>query len=382
MKDLDFHIPSRVILGTDSFSRLGHAMEGLGTRALLITDTILADGPLPERASAILSQKGINLIQHEGVPSDSFHDYTEKYVSLAKAGQCQVVIGMGGIQTLSIAKASAILAGGDRRADDFLDGYPAPSQGLRYVEIPTTCRNPFMFTGEVLLVDSRNRNTRIMNIPGGQPDLVIMDPNLMATLTEKVGFATLMDTFLFALEGLISDKGTFLSDSLFLKAAAQLVKALECTKDPLDTEGFRDYACQGGVTAAMGLAMSSLGVGSSLEFITAGKLGLPKALLGAMLLPEILEWGAMAAPDKIIRLSPILAEDTRGLSVSDAAFRTVNLIRDLLGDVLGQLRIESVPMGKDAALAMADQVFTLPYHSSGPGVLTQEDILGIIRRAF
>ena len=165
MKELDFFVPSRILLGSDILSRLGAAAEGLGSRALLVADSILAEGPLPDRISGILEQKGIQLLMSTGVPADAFHDHTDEYVSLAKAGQCQIIIGLGGVRTLSIAKAAAALAGGNRRADDLVDGFPAPAKKLHYIEIPTTCRNPFMLKGDLLLVDSRNRKSRVIGIP-------------------------------------------------------------------------------------------------------------------------------------------------------------------------------------------------------------------------
>jgi alcohol dehydrogenase len=382
MKELDFFVPARILLGSDTLSRLGSVAEGLGSRALLVADSILSEGPLPERISGILEQKGIKLLMSTGVPADAFHDHTDEYVSLAKAGQCQIIIGLGGIRTLSIAKATAALAGGNRRADDLMDGFPSPAKKLKYIEIPTTCRNPFMLKGDLLLVDSRNRKSQIISIPDFAPNLVVMDSRLAASLSDKYAFATLMDTFLYTLEGLVSNRQNFLSESLFLKAAAQLVQAQALSGKPEGAEAFRDYAFQGGMTAALGLSMSCLGFGSALSFVLAGRLGLPKSLLGAMVLPEVLQWAARTAPDKIMRLAPILAADTRGMDPVKAAARTAELLLGLFQETIGSIRLENISLTRDAAADLADSALSLPFCHSGPGAVSQGDLLGIIRRTF
>jgi len=382
MDELQLHIPSRVFLGRETLSRLGGVAENFGARALLVPDSILADGPLPGRISEILKRKGIQLILAAGIEADSFHDVVAEIVSLAKASRTQMIIGLGGIRTLSTAKCAAALAGGDRRVDDLLDGYPVTSPRCSFIQIPTTFRDPFLLSHQLLMLDSRNRRARILEIPGLVPDAVILDPALTETLPEKYVISTLLDTFLYALEGYLSLKNNFLSESLFLKSLALVDGALKILGDPQHQEEFRDRACQAGISAAMGLAMSRLGAGSGLAFALGGRFAVPKSLLAAMMIPPVLEYGAAAAPDKLARIAVILEADVRGMKPAQAAFRAVELMRERLGARIGELRIPNLRIRRDEMADTAEFVHSYPMIKDMPGSLGVKDLQDMIRRAL
>ena len=382
MKGLELQISSRISLGADSLSQLGRLAKPLGTRALLVADSILTTGPLPKQIAAILEENRVDLITHRGVPPDAFHDCIGGIASLVKASQAQIVLGLGGIRALATAKAVAALAMEDCRPDEFLDGAFLPKNQLNYIEIPTTCRNPFMLRDEVLLLDSRNRHSHIISIPGFLPKAVVLCPNTAASLPPKYSFATLMDTFLFALEGFISDQSSFLSDCLFLKAIEQIIHAVNLSENPENQEAFREYAFQGGFTAALGLSLISPGIGSSLAFALAGRLRVPKSLLGAMFLPEVLERGVLSAPDKLARLAPILSEDIQGMTPPEAARKTAEGICGRLEKILGDLRLTDIDLSQDVAADAAEQVYALPNRANGPGALSTEALLGMIQKSL
>lgn len=381
MDELQFSVPSRVFLGKGTLSRLGGLAENFGARALLVPDSIFTDTALPGRVSEILQRKGINLIQSAGVEADSFHDVVEEVVSLAKASRTQMIIGLGGIRTLSVAKCASALVRGDRLADDLLDGYPVTSPRITYIEIPTTCRNPFMLNNQLLLLDSRNRRARLLEIPGLVPDAVVIDPSLTGTLSEKYTLSTLLDTFLYALEGYLSLKNNFLSESHFLKSIALIDSALTIFGDGQHEEEFQDKACQAGLSAAVGLSMSRLGAGSGLAFALSGRYGVPKSLLAAMMIPPVLEYGVSAAPDKLARIASILDADTRGLKPAQAAFRAVEIMRQRLGTRIGELRIANLRMKKDEIADTAEYAHSYSMIRDMPGSLGVKDLQAMIRRA-
>ena len=382
MDELQFSIPSRIVLGKGVLGRLGGLAENYGARALLVPDSILTDTVLPGRISDILQRKGISLIHAAGIESDSFHDAVAEVVSLAKASRSQMIIGLGGIRTLSVAKCASALAGGDRLVDDLMDGFPVTSPRVTYLEIPTTCRNPFMLNNNLLLLDSRSRRARLLEIPGLFPDAVILDPSLTETLPEKYVLSTLLDTFLYALEGYLSLKNNFLSESQFLKSIALVDSALRMLGDPQYADEFRDKACQAGICAAVGLSMSRLGAGAGLAFALSGRYGVPKSLAASMMIPTVLEYGVLAAPDKLARIAVILEADVRGLKTAEAAWKAVEIMRDRLGARIGELRIPNLRIKKDEMADTAEFVHTYPMIKDMPGSLGVKDLQDMIRRAL
>ncbi len=382
MDELQIYIPSRIFLGDDTLGRLGGIAENYGARAILVSDSIFSDSSLPNRISDILDRKGIKLIQSPGIQPDSFHDVVGDIVTLAKASRTQIVIGLGGIRTLSIAKCVSALVSGDRLVDDLIDGYPVTSPRIAYIEIPTTCRNPFMLNSQLLLLDSRNRRNRLLDIPDLIPNAVVIDPSLTSTLSEKYILATLLDTFLYALEGYLSVRNNFISESQFLKSLALIDSALKLFGDPEYANEFQEKASQAGLSAAMGLSTSRLGAGAGIAFAISGKFGVPKALMASMMIPAVLEFGVTAVPDKLARIATILGADTRGLKPAEAAFRALQLMRERLWEHIGELRIHNLSVQKDEMADIAEFVHDYPMIKHTPGALSIQDIQGMLRRSL
>ncbi|MDR1894717.1 MAG: iron-containing alcohol dehydrogenase [Spirochaetales bacterium] len=385
MDELQFFIPSRIYLGQNSLSRVGSVAEKYGVRALLVSDSSLLEMDLRERLAEILGRKGIRLILAQGVDTTATGDFIEEILSLARASRTEMIISLGGIRTLSVAKAASALYNWESSVDDLLDGeLPDLKQipKLPYIEIPTTCRNPFMLNNQFLILDGRNMRNRIMEVTGSIPDAVIMEPQLGASLSQKYTLSTLLDSFLYALEGYLSLKNNFFSDSLFLKSLSLLDSALEILDNPEYTDDFLNKTFQAGLCASVGLSMSRLGVGAALAFALGGRFELPKSLVAAMMIPTMLEYGALAAPDKMARVAVILEPDTRKLPPSAAAVKAVEIMRIRLGKHIGELRIPNLKIPSDEMTDLAEFIHTYPMIRDLPGALSSKDIRDMIRRTF
>ncbi|MBI9101130.1 MAG: iron-containing alcohol dehydrogenase [Spirochaetales bacterium] len=382
MDEIQIYIPSRIFLGDETLARLGGIAENYGSRALLVADSIFTDTSLPERIGTILERKGIKLINSPGIKTGAFHDVVEELVSLSRASKTQMIIGLGGIRTLSIAKCASALVHGNRLVDDLLDGYPVTGQRISYIEIPTTCRNPFMLNSRLLLLDSRNRRNRILDIPELIPNAVIIDSSLASTLSSKYALSTLMDTFLYALEGYLSIRNNFFSESQFLKSFALVDSALSIYGNPEYEKEFLVKASEAGLSAAMGLSTSGMGAGSGIAFAVAGKFAVPKSLTAAMMIPAMLEFGATTVPDKMARIASILEADTRGMEIAEAAYKAVEIMRNRLGVHIGELRLAKLKIHKDEITDIAEFVSDSPLIKNMPGAMTVTDIQDMIRRSL
>ena len=319
MNDLFFNIPARIYFGFDSTKKAGILSSRLGTRALLVTETILSEKGIPEGIQGILNKIGIECIIFNEINPKSTSRAVEDAVSLAKGSHAQIVIGLGGVRALSTAKCTAGLAACSITVDDLLDGISADSKPLNYIEIPTTCRNPFMLTDKCLIVDSRNRTAGIFSIQDNYANTVIIDSGLTASLSDKYIVSTLLDTFLSAIEGYFSLKSNFVSDSIFLKSIATVISMLQTMTDDPENPELKTKGSQAGLLAALGLSMSSPGIGSGVSYVINGRFMAPKSWIASIMIPHILEYSLTVCPEKVSRMAPILGETTEGLSTVEAA---------------------------------------------------------------
>ncbi len=222
MPDVLFHIPTRVIFGLDTVNRIGQLVAEYGERAFLVTEAILYEGKVINKVQDILEKKGVQHIVFDEVVPNATSKTVDDGVTLARGSHADVVIGLGGTRTLSIAKCIAMTAPAENDMDDYLSGVQPQAVPLAFIEVPTTCRNPFMFGDEYLLVDGRDRTGRIGRTQKGITKATLLDPKLSLTLPAKYTATTIMDTLLCCIEGFLSAKANFLSDTYMVRAIEML----------------------------------------------------------------------------------------------------------------------------------------------------------------
>ena len=161
MPDVLFHVPTRVVFGLDTVNRVPQIVSELGERVFLVTEAILYESKVITRMQELLDKKGLPYIVFDEVVPNATSKIVDAGVSLARGSHADVVIGLGGVKALSIAKCIAMTARSRNEMDDFLAGVQPDADPLSYIEVPTTCRDPFMFLDEYLVVDARDRTGRM-----------------------------------------------------------------------------------------------------------------------------------------------------------------------------------------------------------------------------
>ena len=382
MNGLLFHIPSRIHFGFDTLLSLGSECAESGSRAVVVTDSVFSGGSLPARIQELLGKRGITSVVFDETGSTGTTREIVRGAELAGSGKAQVVIGVGGIRALSTARCIAATARGDVSVYDLLDGLSPDAPPLPHIQVLTTCRNPFMLTESTPVIDARTGTPRILSLPDSRPRAVIMDPVLTLGLSARYAVATLMETVLVAVEGYLSRKSTFISDSMFLKTIATSVGVVRDLSKHPDERAYRESASQAGLLAALGVSMSSMGAGSALSYALSGKLSVPKSFTAGILLPYILEYGRSARPEKIARLAPLLGEYVEGLSVVDAASQVIDSVRHHIGIEGMPMRLRELGVTEDDLPGIVDIAADFEMNRYLPVPLAREDYQEILSTAL
>lgn len=384
MDELTFHVPTRILFGLDVLNRLGQIAAGLGSRAILVADTLLIDEKVDGAIHDYLSRQGVDLIVFGEVGPGATSTVVERAIQLSKAGQCDLVIGIGGIRSLSFAKCVARMSLVDAPFDDYFASRAAlegPFQSLPYIEIPTTCRSPFMLTDECLLVDARNRKTSVLSV-GKRADFALIDPALTLTLSEKYTVSTLLDTLLSAAEAYFSRRSTFLSDTLSLRAIGIITSMMDDLAGHSDDRSLRFRASQAGLLVAMSLTMSTQGVGTALAYALSGKEMVPKSMAAAVMLPYILERGMLSQPKKVERIGTVLGEEIYGKPLKDFSVQVVDAVRQRMGLLQTPMRLKDLEVSAENLVEVASVAHAMPMTSFLAEPMDDEEIYGLLREAY
>jgi alcohol dehydrogenase class IV len=382
MPDILFHIPTRVVFGLDTINRIGQLVTDFGERAFLVTEAILYEGKVINKVQEILDKKGVPYIVFDEVVPNATSRTVDDGVTLARGSHADVVIGLGGVRTLSIAKSIAMTAPSENDMDDFLSGVQPQSQPLAYIEVPTTCRNPFMFGDEYLVVDGRDRTGKIGRTQKGITKAALIDPKLSLTLPAKYTATTIMDTLLGCIEGYLSAKANFLSDTYLQRAIEILGGVIKEGIQNVDDIRMRMNASTAGLLAGLGLSTSRLGIGSALAFAINARFMSPKSWVSTIFLPYVMEFALNVRGDRIAQIARLLGEDMSDASPVEAPVRAIDAMRRVISSLGLPTRLREFDLSLDEMIEVAGAARSFDMMNYLPRVVSTEDIYELIKSAF
>lgn len=382
MGDFIFRIAPEIILGQDTLNRLPLIAARYGNRAILIADPVANDSKTVDRTQSLLESNKIKTLLFDEIPQHSASKTAEEAINLAKGAKPNLVIGLGGERTLAIAKSCAMMAQAGNDVDSVLDGALPDGPALPYIAIPTAIRDPFLLQDLTILSDSRDRTARLVKAQPFITKAVIMDPNLTLDISAKMSALLCMDLVMITTEAYVSTKSSFFSDTVAENAFRYLFQAIDSfIKSPDDPQG-RVLAMHGSFLSSLAAATSSIGIGSAINYSVNARFGVPKASLGAILLPYILEESSKARVEKIAKIASFSGEIIEGVSPRDAALQAAEAIRQRLGSLKVPTRLKDFDLDLDRLVEIASIARGLEMINYLPAVMSIEDIFDLIKQAF
>src|SRR5580765_8688050 len=135
--NFEFHTATRIVFGPGAVNGVGEIAKELGRRALVVTgrDVRRAEGLSGSLASRAMSVTTIS------VPGEPEISTVEQGTRLAKAENCEFVIGMGGGSVLDAGKAIAAMLANEGDVLDYVEiigrGKALTKLSAPFIAIPT-----------------------------------------------------------------------------------------------------------------------------------------------------------------------------------------------------------------------------------------------------
>ena len=382
MADISFHMPANVVFGLDAVNRVGNLLSNYGKRALLVTEAILYEQGIIDRIQDLLSRKEIETIVYDEIVPNATSTCVDDGVKLAKSAHIDMIIGLGGVRALSTAKCVAMTAPQESSFDDFLAETEPKENPLVYIEIPTTCRNPFMMVDRYIIVDARDRRAHIGATQPGITKEIIVDPKLSLTLPAKYTATTMLDSLLSAMEGSLSTRANFFSGSLFDAAITIIGNSVKEAVENPEGPRHRLEAAKAGFLTAMGLATSECGVGTALAYAINARFMVPKSWVATILMPYVLEFNAKGNPEKLVHFGKLMGTDLEERNIVDAANATIESIRSLIGTLGLPSRLRDFDLELDGMIDIVEVAHSFDMINYLPRTTSIEDMYDIVKSGF
>lgn len=293
-----FHPPPPTVWGPGSVTELGTALDRRGHRsALLVSDSGVVDAGIVGEVSAVLPMDPGTFDQVEPNPSRA----TVDDIADAYAGE-DVVIAVGGGSVMDAAKAAtalpAVEAPGPRHPLDALrhasvhDPVPDPGAKVPLVMVPTTAGTGSE-TGHWAVISDHDRAEKLS--VGHQvmaADLVVLDPELTATLPPALTASSGFDVIAHALEALVSEGRTPLTQPAATAAYRGAVTELPTAVDDGGAIDARTTMLAASYLAGMAMNNAGLGAVHGISHAIGGLYDTPHGHTNALLLPPVVRRNA------------------------------------------------------------------------------------------
>ena len=311
MAEIKFELPGSLIFGNKEILRLGSEASTWGERVLLIIDSVHRNTGTLDHIKDILEKNRLKVLIYGDVNSSASTFSMDDAISLARSSFSQVIIGVGGVRTLSFAKAVSFVAAGEGNIDDFFTDKVNRRETIPLLLVPTSIRDPFLLTESCFITESRQRTSAICHLPPGSTKQIIVDPTLTVSLTPKYTLLVLMEILLSSIEAFIGRQSSFLVETSALDAIRKITKHIVSISENQGDLNLRKMACEAAVNSAMALSMTGPLPGLMLSYTTGSYFKIPRASVSSILYPYIFDSPLYNNSDKLKEISTILKMNLR-----------------------------------------------------------------------
>ena len=370
MADFVFKVSSKVILGNYSLARIGEEAVKFGNNFMFVVDPFFEDMGLVDKVRKSLEEKNISLFVFNGFEQTADSEVIERALSLARGAHIRGVIACGDMTACAIGRAIAALYNEDKPVYRYIEGEPITAESLPFIQVPTTCSDPFLFGNSSFIVDSRNRTVNLLKIKEDLCDLVIFDSNTYAGLAPNAMtsmiFAGLCSTF----EAYVSTRGSFL-----ISIDPQHEKLVGMPREEL--------VAQAACLSAIGIAASAPGLGTAVALAAGGRYRISKSLIATILLPHVINDAISSSLSKTVAVARMLGETMlEGGDAAEVAKRGVEEIRRRLAEANLPIRLKDIDLTIESLVPVAEDAARLSFMNYSPRPLANHDIFEIIKQAF
>jgi len=387
----EFRAATRLVFGEGTFGQIGQRASQYGSKVLLVTGrTALLQSGHVQRATELLAAAGAAVELFAQIPSNPTADIVDQGAAVARAAQCDLVVGLGGGSAMDAAKAIAVCAGLERPVRDFM---VADAEGHKVLPdartLPVICVTSTAGTSSeltpfaVLTLPETNEKSAIRS-EFIQPRVAIEDPELTYSAPPLVTATTGIDVLCHALESYVSLKGTPVTDLMSQEAIRLVGQHLPCAFADGSDVLARQQLMLANTFAGYGLACCGATIMHGMEHPVSGYY--PEVAHGAGLAAMLRPWARKLwpqMPSHFARVTQLLTGECPS-DTDDAASRAESAIGALLQQVGLDLRLRDLGVDPANLPAMAQDTcrYMAGAVSNTPGDLTCEDVLELLESAY
>jgi alcohol dehydrogenase len=376
-----YELPTEIVFGMNAMAELpGRLKKMQCSRVLVISDPGVAQAGILQKVTGLLEEAGIAFAVFTEVEPEPDVKTIGKATEKAKEFKADVTVGVGGGSAQDAAKAVAVMVNNEGKITQYAGLNKVPNPGVPIVCIPTTSGTGSEVT--IWSVISEKENHMKFGIGGKflTPTLALCDPSLTLSLPPHITAATGMDALAHALESFVNKATQPISRALSRESMRLVAKSLRKAVAQGENLEARYDMMLASTIAAMAFNPTRLGLAHSLAMPLGGQFKIAHGLVNAILLPQVMAFNLPGNLEGYKEISEIFGENTRGLTLREAAERSVKAIGQLNQDIGIPANMREYGIAEKDLDSIAVEAMASGNTAVNPRKTTLEDFKEIVRK--
>ncbi|MDF2647820.1 MAG: EutG [Paenibacillus sp.] len=333
-KVYEFFTTDKIVFGIGAIGKIGDYLNEFGAKnVLVVTDKFLSENNFLQVLTDQLEKSNVEYEVFTDVLPSPTQTNAENCGETLKRGGFDAVIAFGGGSSIDVAKGGALLVSNPPPIDKYVGVNKVPNPTIPIITIPTTAGSGSEVSITTIL---KNNET---NVKAGivsnyiLPNLALVDPTLTLSLPQRLTAATGIDALVHAIEGYSALKCTPFIDIYYEKAIGLIASNLRAAVGNGQNLATRYNMSLAATMTGIGMAIASGGAAHAMSYAVEGKYNIYHGESVSTLLPSVMKYNALAEMEKYKKIAVLMGEKVEGLSLRDAALKSVDAVSALLKDI-------------------------------------------------
>lgn len=372
--------PKKLIFGVDSFNQFVDDFMALGLKRLYI----LSIKELQQQLSggiAKLTTNGITIAVNESIQKEPSFAEFEEVLAKAREFNADAVVGIGGGSVLDVAKlvAAQLL---NTQTTAAVIGIGNLKERKTYLAcLPSTSGTGSEVSPNSILVDENANKIGVIS-PFLVPDAAYIDPTLTLSVPRHITAATGIDAMTHCLEAYTNKFAKPIIDVIALEGIKLVSKYLKAACDNGDDIGAKTQLALASMYGGQCLGPVNTAGVHALAYPLGTMFHINHGLSIALLLPAVMEFSLVAAPERYAAVALALGAENKGSDVEIAKVG-VALVRKLIKDSGLPTTLTEMDIPQDAVPQMAaDAMKVQRLLKNNLREINEQDAVAIYNAAF
>ncbi|MCD7133210.1 iron-containing alcohol dehydrogenase [Limosilactobacillus balticus] len=384
-RQFDFLMPSVNFFGPGVIAKIGDRAKMLNMHKPLIVTTEglskIDNGPV-KQTIASLEKAGVDYAVFTGAEPNPKIRNVQAGKKMYQDENCDSIITVGGGSAHDCGKGIGIvLTNGDDISK--LAGIETLKNPLPpLMAVNTTAGTGSELTRHAVITNEKTHLKFVVVSWRNIPLVSFNDPMLMLDIPKNITAATGCDAFVQAIEPYVSVDHNPITDSQ-CKEAIQLIQTAlpEVVANGHNVEA-RTKMVEAEMLAGMAFNNANLGYVHAMAHQLGGQYDAPHGVCCALLLTTVEEYNLIACPERFAELAKVMGFDTTGLTLYEAAQKSIDGMREMCRLVGIPSSIKEIGAKPEDFEMMAKNALKDGNAFSNPRKGTVEDVVKLYQRAY